>query len=72
MGGAGAGAGYAYSYHFTEISGAGSCATGNQMFSTLAAMCAGLESDSLNHSCALDARQAFFAEECPGEFLAQP
>lgn len=73
VGGAGTGTGSsAYSYHFSEITGAASCATGQQMFATLAAMCAALQSDSVNQSCALAARMTFFQQECPGVFQETP
>jgi hypothetical protein len=61
-----------YQYHFT-LTGTDACDTGEQTFSSLAAMCAGLESAALNHSCALGARQDFFAsQKCSGTFQETP
>ena len=70
-GGAGQGS-TSYNYEFSEFSGANVCDTGQQNFTTLAAMCAGLESDSLNHACALAAREAFFGLHCVGTFQEAP
>ncbi|HEY4185670.1 MAG TPA: hypothetical protein VGP07_11410 [Polyangia bacterium] len=70
-GGAGQGS-TSYNYEFSELSGANVCDTGQQNFTTLAAMCAGLESDSLNHACALAAREAFFGLHCTGTFQEAP
>ena len=53
-----------YHYEFTF----NGCDTGKHTFSSLEAMCAGLESASLNGGCALAARQQFFGDECTGTF----
>jgi hypothetical protein len=58
-----------YNYQFTN----NGCDTGEQVFTSLAAMCTALQSDAVNGSCALAARQAFFmTEKCPGTFLQSP
>jgi hypothetical protein len=50
-----------------------SCDTGEQTFTSLEAMCVGLESASLNSGCALNSRQAFFvSESCAGAFQETP
>jgi len=56
--------GQSFQYQFT-VNG---CDTGTQKFATLQEMCAGLESSSLNHDCALSSRQSFFQEKCTGTF----
>ena len=61
-----------YQYHFTLV-GSVACDTGEQTFTSLEAMCLGLESASLNHSCDLSGRQAFFvSENCGGTFQETP
>ena len=58
-------------YHFTidgVDGGAPGCATGVHTFPSLAAYCAGLQSDSLNNNCALSARQNEFSARCTGTF----
>jgi hypothetical protein len=61
-----------YHYHFT-LTGAAACDTGEQTFTSLDAMCTGLESAGLNNSCALSARQGFFvSENCSGTFVETP
>jgi hypothetical protein len=60
-----------YEYGFTVNGvdgGAPGCDTGEQTFPSLVAMCAGLQSDSLNNNCALSARQDFFGKNCTGTF----
>jgi hypothetical protein len=62
----------AYHYHFT-LAGAAACDTGEQTFSSLEAMCAGLESASRNNSCDLSGREDFFvSENCSGTFQESP
>lgn len=58
---------------FFETNGGVTCETQHD-FPTFAAMCAGLESDSLNAGCALSARQDFFTNKvhCPGAFQEMP
>jgi hypothetical protein len=61
-----------YEYHFT-LTGSAACETGQQTFSSLEAMCLGLESASRNNSCDLADRQAFFvSENCSGAFQETP
>lgn len=61
-----------YHYRFTLV-GSAACDTGEQTFTSLEAMCVGLESASLNRSCAPSDRQAFFASEnCIGTFQETP
>jgi hypothetical protein len=64
-----------YDYEFMENGvdggvdgGTAGCDTGNQTFPSLVEMCAGLQSDSLNHGCALSSRENFFGEKCTGTF----
>jgi hypothetical protein len=57
-----------YDYSFLETG----CETGAHTFDTLADMCAGLQSDSLNNSCAIAARQNFFQMHCTGTFQEAP
>jgi hypothetical protein len=61
-----------YQYHFT-LTGSAACDTGEQTFTSLAAMCTALESASRNNSCDLSGRQAFFvSENCSGTFQETP
>jgi hypothetical protein len=47
------------------------CQTGEHQFESLAEMCTGLESNSLNNNCALNSRTANFAQAgCAGSFQA--
>jgi hypothetical protein len=57
-----------YDYEFSGTD----CATGKQVFTSLTAMCTSLQSDSFNSSCALAARQSFFASHCTGIFQQSP
>jgi hypothetical protein len=57
-----------YDYEFTLTD----CATGKKTFTSLAAMCTSLQSDSFNNSCALANRQDFFTSHCPGTFQQSP
>ena len=57
-----------YNYEFSGVD----CATGKKTFTSLAAMCTSLQSDSFNDSCALAARQTFFASNCTGTFQESP
>jgi hypothetical protein len=57
-----------YDYEFSGTD----CATGKKVFTSLAAMCTSLQSDSFNSSCALTARQGFFASHCTGTFQESP
>jgi hypothetical protein len=57
-----------FNYEFTE----NGCDTGSQDFDSLAAMCTALQSDAVNHSCALAARMSFFASHCTGTFTETP
>ncbi|HEY4187038.1 MAG TPA: hypothetical protein VGP07_18325 [Polyangia bacterium] len=58
-----------YKYSFSAGT---DCTTGNQVFTTLSAMCTALQSDADNNGCSLAARQAFFADNCPGTFAETP
>jgi len=61
-----------YHYHFTLV-GSAACDTGEQTFTSLEAMCLGLESAGRNNSCDLADRQAFFlSEHCSGTFQETP
>jgi hypothetical protein len=66
-----AGCGGGTTHYEYEFSGT-DCATGHKDFSSLAAMCTSLQSDSVNSSCALAARQTFFASHCTGTFQETP
>lgn len=57
-----------YDYTFSETG----CATGDMTFTSLAAMCTALQSDSVNNSCALAARMTFFTQHCTGAFVEAP
>jgi hypothetical protein len=56
------------SYDFTE----GTCNTGRHEFDSMEAMCAALQSSSINNNgCAPNLREAKFKESCPGTFNPQ-
>lgn len=57
-----------YEYTFSDTG----CVTGDMTFTSLAAMCTSLQSDSLNNSCALVARMSFFSQHCTGTFVESP
>jgi hypothetical protein len=57
-----------YEYTFSETG----CATGDMTFTSLAAMCTSLQSDSVNANCALTARMTFFTQHCTGAFVEAP
>ena len=61
------GGGKSYDYTFSDATGAG-CTTGDLTFTSLGAMCATLQSDSVNSNCALASRMTFFAQKCTGQF----
>lgn len=57
------------SYNLTE----NGCSTGQQQFSSEAALCEGLQSESRNHGCAESLRRSTFqSHNCPGTFQTQP
>jgi len=64
----GSGGKTSYEYTFSETG----CATGDMTFTSQAAMCTSLQSDSVNNNCALAARMSFFAQHCTGAFVEAP
>jgi hypothetical protein len=56
-----------FQYQLSDLTA--NCQTGEHQFESLAAMCSGLESASLNSNCALTLRTAYFAQAgCAGSF----
>jgi hypothetical protein len=55
-----------YRYDFNDSG----CDTGTHVFSTLTDVCAGLQNEALNHSCAVAERENAFYKywNCPGTF----